>query len=79
VAQQHRDPERTPNPPADSPPMNRAQRRAQQFQQRPRREPHGGFLQGNIIKPRGNRSTGKAIPTGDAIKTRLIEKGGSGA
>lgn len=79
MAHQHRDPERTPNQPANSQPLNRAQRRAQQFQQRPRREPYGGFLQGDVIKPRGSRSTGKATQTGGAIRTRLIDNGSEGA
>ncbi|OZC86447.1 hypothetical protein CH254_18065 [Rhodococcus sp. 06-412-2C] len=79
MAHQHHDPERTPNQPADSPPMNRAQRRAQAFGQRPKAEPHGGYRQANVIKPRGTRSNRTAIPTGDSVKTRVFEKGGDGA
>lgn len=59
--------------------MNRAQRRAQAFSQRPKAEPHGGYRHNNIIKPRGTHSNRTAIPTGDAVKLRVFEKGGDGA
>lgn len=61
--------------------MNRAQRRAQVYNQRPRREPVGGYQFADVVKSRGTsgRNNRAVVPHRDAVKLREFEKGGEDA
>lgn len=59
--------------------MNRAQRRAQAYSQRPRSEPFGGYPRNGVVRARGTSGRGNrtVAPNAASVKLRIVEMGDS--